>query len=86
MKFRHACLALALAAMALAAPPSGDMQQDFPLGPDSKPQPGVPAGEVLKLSFEQSKIFPGAYRDYWVYVPAQYRPERPACVYVTSAS
>ena len=43
---------------------------------------GAPRGEVLKFSFEQSKIFPGTSRDYWVYVPAQYRPDRPACVYV----
>src|SRR5687768_16266676 len=42
----------------------------------------VPKGEVLRFSFEQSKIFPGRYRDYWVYVPAQYSPNRPACVYV----
>ena len=37
---------------------------------------------MLKFSFEQSKVFPGTYRDYWVYVPAQYTPDRPACVYV----
>jgi len=51
-------------------------------GPDSKPQPGVPQGEVLKFSFEGSKIFPGTYRDYWVYVPKQYTPDKPACLYV----
>ena len=51
-------------------------------GPDSKPQPGVPKGEVLKFSFDHSHIFPGTVRDYWIYVPAQYTPDRPACVYV----
>jgi sugar lactone lactonase YvrE/enterochelin esterase-like enzyme len=55
---------------------------DYEPGPDSKPQPGVPKGEVLKFSFEQSKIFPGTSRDYWVYVPAQYTPDQPACLYV----
>ena len=45
-------------------------------------QPGVPKGEVLKFTFDNSKIFPGTWREYWVYVPAQYRPEKPACVYV----
>jgi gluconolactonase len=45
-------------------------------------QVGVPKGEVLKFTFENSKIFPGTWREYWVYVPAQYRPEKPACVYV----
>src|SRR5215470_8957785 len=56
--------------------------QNYQPGPDSKPQSGVPKGEVIKLSFDHSKIFPGTYRDYWVYVPAQYKPDKPACVYV----
>ena len=51
-------------------------------GPDSRPQPGVPVGEVLKFRLDHSKIFPGTYRDYWIYVPAQYRPEQPACLFV----
>ncbi|MEW6126245.1 MAG: SMP-30/gluconolactonase/LRE family protein [Acidobacteriota bacterium] len=57
-------------------------QENYPLSADSKPQPGVPKGEVLKFSFAKSKIFPGTYRDYWVYVPAQYSPDKPACVLV----
>jgi gluconolactonase len=57
-------------------------QQDHPPGPDSTPQPGVPKGEVLKFSFDRSQIFPGTVRDYWVYVPAQYTPDKPACLYV----
>lgn len=65
----------------LALPVAAARAADEP-GPDSKPQPGVPKGEVLKFSFERSKIFPGTYRDYWVYIPAQYTPDRPACLYV----
>lgn len=42
----------------------------------------APKGEVLKFTFDHSKIFPGTVRDYWVYVPAQYTPDQPACVYV----
>src|SRR6185369_15185788 len=57
-------------------------QQEYPQGPDSKPQADAPKGEVLKFSFEQSKIFPGTVRDYWVYIPAQYTPDKPACLYV----
>jgi gluconolactonase len=41
---------------------------------------GVPKGEVLKFTFNQSKIFPGTARDCWVYVPAQYKADKPACV------
>jgi len=56
--------------------------ENYPVNPDSKPQPGVPKGEVLKFTFENSKIFPGTWREYWVYVPAQYSPDKAACVYV----
>ncbi|MBS0261585.1 MAG: SMP-30/gluconolactonase/LRE family protein [Planctomycetes bacterium] len=45
-------------------------------------QEPAPKGEVTKYSFEDSKVFPGTVRDYWVYVPKQYNPEKPACVYV----
>jgi enterochelin esterase-like enzyme len=39
-------------------------------------------GDVTKYSFKESKIFPGTVRDYWIYVPKQYDPAKPACVYV----
>jgi gluconolactonase len=43
---------------------------------------GVPKGEVLKFTFDNSKIFPGTWREYWIYVPAQYKPDKPACIYI----
>ena len=43
---------------------------------------GVPKGEILKFTFNQSKIFPGTTREYWVYVPVQYKADKPACVYI----
>ncbi len=72
-------LLLSFASLSLAVARAAD---DYELGPDSKPQPGAPKGEVLKFSFGSSKIFPGTYRDYWIYVPAQYSPDQPACLYV----
>lgn len=48
------------------------------LGADDTP----PKGEVTKYTFDHSKIFPGTVRDYWVYVPRQYDPGKPACVWV----
>jgi enterochelin esterase-like enzyme len=54
----------------------------YPLGPDSKPQEGVPKGEVLHFTLDHSNIFPGTFRDYWIYVPAEYSPDKPACLYV----
>jgi sugar lactone lactonase YvrE/enterochelin esterase-like enzyme len=41
-----------------------------------------PRGEMIKDSFDRSTIFPGTVRDYWVYVPKQYDPTKPACLYV----
>ncbi|MCF0070919.1 SMP-30/gluconolactonase/LRE family protein [Dyadobacter sp. CY261] len=56
--------------------------ENYPVDPASEEHAGVPKGEVLKFVFDQSKIFPGTWREYWVYVPAQYRSDTPACVYV----
>jgi gluconolactonase len=56
--------------------------ENYPVDSNSVEHPGVPKGEVLKFTFDQSKIFPGTFREYWVYVPAQYKPNKPACVYV----
>jgi gluconolactonase len=54
---------------------------DYTLGPDSQIQDGVPRGEVTQYTWT-SKIFPGTVRDYWVYVPKQYDPAKPACLMV----
>ena len=45
-------------------------------------QEAAPKGEVNKYSFQKSKVFPGTVRDFSVYVPKQYDPAKPACVYV----
>ncbi len=86
-QFLHRCatgLFLLVGALTLSAAenkaPSPDDQ--YVLGPDSKEQAGVPKGEVTKYSWNESKVFPGTVRDYWVYVPKQYDPAKPACVFV----
>ncbi len=56
--------------------------ETYPVDSASVEHTGVPKGEVLKFTFDQSKIFPGTWRECWVYVPAQYKPDQPACVYV----
>jgi gluconolactonase len=50
--------------------------------PPAAARAAAPAGEVLKFTLAGSTHFPGPPRDYWVYVPAQYQPERPACLYL----
>ena len=53
-----------------------------PCGPDSQVQPGVPKGEVIKGEFAASTIYPGTWREYWVYIPAGLDRTQPAPVMV----
>lgn len=89
-----ATVATALLAWVLSLPSTflsaatQDITKDVPkeidgyvLGPDSQEQPNVPKGKVTKYEWK-STIFPDTVRDYWVYVPAQYDPQKPACVMV----
>jgi sugar lactone lactonase YvrE/enterochelin esterase-like enzyme len=45
-------------------------------------QQDIPKGEITQHTFDKSKIFPGTTRTYWLYVPKQYDPAKPACVHV----
>ncbi len=55
----------------------------YKLGPEAQPHPGVPRGALLKMPpFTNSSAFPGTVRDWWVYVPRQYDPGKPACLMV----
>jgi len=49
-------------------------------GPDSQRKGGVPKGLVSKYEW-QSKLY-NNFREYWVYVPAQYDSTRPAALMV----
>jgi hypothetical protein len=70
-----------LAAFVALLPPVAAFD-DYKLGPDSFRQPGVPKGKVTGPRNWKSEIYAGTERDYWVYVPAQYKPDEPACVMV----
>ncbi len=56
--------------------------EEYKLGPDSLRQEGVPQGTVTQHEWNDSKVFPGTHRDYWVYVPQQYDEAEPACVMI----
>jgi enterochelin esterase family protein len=68
-------LQLALAPFAVAA-------DDYQLGSDSMPKPGIPQGEIEGPLVWESKVFPGTRREYYLYVPAQYDPAKPAALMV----
>lgn len=57
-------------------------QNEDSLTEDSKYQPDVPKGEIVGPIQWKSKIFPGTVRDYWLYVPQQYNPDKAACVLI----
>ncbi len=91
MRFALSILLAVAAARAAEAqvdtrPPAPDQEQRRPgpytLGADSLPQPGVPKGRLEGPHLFKSRVLTGTTRRYWVYVPAQYSPERPANVLV----
>ena len=75
------CLLLAalLAAPGAPAAPTDDV---YHLGPDSLPHDGVPKGKVIGPLTLASQVFPNTTRHYWVFVPAQYDPQKPAALMI----
>jgi enterochelin esterase-like enzyme len=51
-------------------------------GPDSYEQPGVPQGKLSEKIVHTSKIYDSMESNYWIYVPAQYDPAKPAALMV----
>jgi enterochelin esterase family protein len=66
---------LAFANCALAA-------DSFVEAPDHRENPAVPHGSVTEMAPWVSKIFEGTTREWWVYVPAQYKADGSAAVMV----
>lgn len=78
--FSSAAFSLLLLATTLPAAPQDDQ---YVLGPDSQVQKDVPQGKVTQMPpWTNSKIYPGTTRDWWLYVPAQYKADTPANVMV----
>ncbi len=51
-------------------------------GPDSAAQAGVPAGTTTAFEWNDSTAYPGTSRKFWVHVPEQYDPMKPASLMV----
>jgi enterochelin esterase-like enzyme len=60
----------------------GGQLEVYETHPDSREQKGVPKGVLKEMPPWESRIFAGTRRDWWVYVPAQYKAETPAAVMV----
>jgi gluconolactonase len=55
-------------------------EESYPVPPEAVIKAGVPQGKIEGPFSFRSEIYPGTERQYWVYVPAQYSPDKPACV------
>jgi enterochelin esterase-like enzyme len=70
------------AGMAQQRPPGPNPDSQYHLGPDSMPQDGVPKGEIRGPFTLPCQAYPGTQHTYWVYVPAQYDPAKPASLMI----
>ncbi len=66
----------------LVVSPTFSQERDYPPPPEATRGPGVPEGKVEGPFQLKSKIYPGTERDYWIYVPAQYKSDKPAAVMI----
>jgi enterochelin esterase-like enzyme len=58
------------------------LDEPYKLGEDSKKTEGVPEGTITNYHWVNKTIFEGTQRDYWLYVPNQYDPSKPACLMI----
>lgn len=70
-------LALGLVALGKAAE-----TYSFKPTKDHEVQAGVAQGKVIQMPAWESKIYPNTVRDWWVYVPANYKPDGSAALMV----
>ncbi len=73
---------LLLTALLILSSLSARAEDKWKLHPDAAEKPDVPHGKVTQMPKWESKIFPGTTRDWWIYVPAQYKADKPAAVMV----
>lgn len=81
------CCLLLAALGAMAATPAhseepAKVEVRYEYGPDSVRGEGVPKGKVTQHEWSDGKAFPGTRRRYWIYVPEQYEPAKPAALMV----
>lgn len=57
-------------------------KEPYELSEDAAKKENVPEGTIIKYHLSNSKAFPGTERDYWIYVPQQYDPAKPASLVI----
>lgn len=56
--------------------------ENYPVPPEAQPARRGPEDGLRGRLICRSKIYNGTEREYWIYVPAQYLPEKPACTLI----
>lgn len=59
----------------------GFSQEEYQLGPNSQKYEGIPKGKLIKHTWKSS-IYANTVRDYYVYVPEQYKASQPAALMI----
>ncbi len=62
--------------------PTAAQEEDYPIPAEAQKQEGVPEGQISGPFQLESKIYPGTKRRYWLYVPQQITPDKPACTLI----
>jgi enterochelin esterase-like enzyme/sugar lactone lactonase YvrE len=75
-------LSASLALLSAAFAPHIFAADDFVESPDHRVNESIPHGTVTQMPQWESKVFPDTVRDWWVYVPAQFKPDGSAAVMV----
>ena len=73
------CTFVALGCLLSLATLAFGQEESYPVPPEAVKQEGVPEGKIEGPFKLNSQIYPNTERDYWVYVPAQYDPQKPTC-------
>lgn len=80
-RFHHFVL-LFFVVIQLIGTPANAAEDEYPVPPEGVVKDDVPQGKVEGPFEFRSSIFAGTVREYWVYVPAQYDPEKPPCLMI----
>jgi gluconolactonase len=66
----------------LFAPIAQGQEPDYPVPAEATRAADVPEGKLEGPLAFRSKVYPGTERDYWIYVPAQYKADKPAALMI----
>lgn len=83
MSFRHSPVWFwMIAVVVLVGASTIGAEEAYPVHPDSQRREGVPEGSVRRAVWKSTTVYPGTIREYYIYVPDQYKAGEPAALMV----